>query len=428
MTKTGSTIGTFAYIAPERLDGQGEEDARVDIYSLACVLYECLAGEAPFGGDTMARLVFAHVNNPPPRPSIAQAGVPEPLDEVIATGMAKDPDHRYATTVELATAAHDAITTPITRPTQNPGTHPAFVTSPAPPVHATEPAAQQQAAGLNLVATQLGPADGPPPDTSAPPPPWWRRPRRQVQLGLIVVTVVILVVGIIGVTGYFLLQHKHESQTSTAQSTTRSGPTAPPVTEAALDGLLLTPDQINTAMSTQTLEVRGGTGTTVPSHKPDNGVTVSDPACRPYFTDGFSGATAVRSQQLNSQVDTRLPTGFYAAFQAVFVFPSAQDASAVFNSSAQHWAACSNRPVSVSRGGNDADTWTMGPVSNTDGTLSFTMTQTITPATNPLSQSYVRVLTVVNNVVINVETVSPTPLSGVAVNIAHQIAAKVPTT
>ena len=41
MTKSGNTIGTFAYIAPERLDGRGEEDARVDIYSLACVLYEC---------------------------------------------------------------------------------------------------------------------------------------------------------------------------------------------------------------------------------------------------------------------------------------------------------------------------------------------------------------------------------------------------
>jgi serine/threonine protein kinase len=48
MTKTGSTIGTFAYIAPERLEGSGEEDARVDIYSLACVLYECLPSRRYF--------------------------------------------------------------------------------------------------------------------------------------------------------------------------------------------------------------------------------------------------------------------------------------------------------------------------------------------------------------------------------------------
>jgi serine/threonine-protein kinase len=49
MTKTGNTIGTFAYIAPERL-GTGAEDARADIYSLACVLYECLTGHPPFPG------------------------------------------------------------------------------------------------------------------------------------------------------------------------------------------------------------------------------------------------------------------------------------------------------------------------------------------------------------------------------------------
>ena len=52
MTKSGNTIGTFAYIAPERLDSRAEEDARADIYSLACVLYESLTGEPPFAGTT----------------------------------------------------------------------------------------------------------------------------------------------------------------------------------------------------------------------------------------------------------------------------------------------------------------------------------------------------------------------------------------
>jgi serine/threonine protein kinase len=129
LTKTGNTIGTFAYIARERLDGRGEEDARVDIYSLACVLYECLAGAPPFGGDTMARLVAAHLNTPPPRPSIARSDVPARVDEVIATGMAKDRDQRYATTVELANATHEAITTPIGLTAQSLGTRTAFVTA-----------------------------------------------------------------------------------------------------------------------------------------------------------------------------------------------------------------------------------------------------------------------------------------------------------
>jgi serine/threonine protein kinase len=96
MTKSGNTIGTFTYIAPERLDGTGEEDARVDVYSLACVLYEALTGEPPFAGDTMARLMYAHVNTPPPRPSITQPNVPAQFDAVIAKGMAKGPDQRYA--------------------------------------------------------------------------------------------------------------------------------------------------------------------------------------------------------------------------------------------------------------------------------------------------------------------------------------------
>ena len=110
LTKSGNTIGTFAYIAPERLDGSGEEDARVDIYSLACVLYETLTGEPPFAGDTTARLINAHLNTPPPRPSIALPDMPAKVDEVIATGMAKDPDQRYATTVELADAARRVLT------------------------------------------------------------------------------------------------------------------------------------------------------------------------------------------------------------------------------------------------------------------------------------------------------------------------------
>src|ERR1700752_1270313 len=91
LTKSG-TIGTFAYIAPERLNPQTEEDARADIYSLACVLYEALTGEPPFAGTTSAHLMYAHVNTPPPRPSTTQPGVPPQIDTVVATGMAKNPE------------------------------------------------------------------------------------------------------------------------------------------------------------------------------------------------------------------------------------------------------------------------------------------------------------------------------------------------
>ena len=120
MTRTGSTIGSFAYIAPERLELHAEEDARADIYSLACVLYEALTGEPPFAGGTTTQLMYAHAHTPPPRPSTAQPNVPAQFDAVIAKGMAKGPNQRYATTIELADAARQAITVPIQRPTPSP--------------------------------------------------------------------------------------------------------------------------------------------------------------------------------------------------------------------------------------------------------------------------------------------------------------------
>jgi Transmembrane region of lysyl-tRNA synthetase/Protein kinase domain len=157
MTKTGNTIGTFAYIAPERLDGRAEEDGRVDIYSLACVLYEALTGRQPFAGGTTPRLIAAHLTEPPPRASIARPEVPAGVDAVIATGMAKDPDRRYATTVELATAAQDAVTVPIKQPLANPTR--LHDTQPVPAPSAAGPATVQAAPVAPKELDRVGVAD-----------------------------------------------------------------------------------------------------------------------------------------------------------------------------------------------------------------------------------------------------------------------------
>jgi serine/threonine protein kinase len=162
ITKSGNMIGTFQYIAPERLGSGAVEDGRVDIYSLACVLYECLAGGPPFGGDTMAGLVVAHLSTPPPRPSITQPDVPPGVDEVIATGMAKDPNDRYATTVELADAAHDAITTPVRQPVPPP-------TQPSTDV--VREASQPTRPAPTLHDDQLPRTVAAPPPSAPPPPP-----------------------------------------------------------------------------------------------------------------------------------------------------------------------------------------------------------------------------------------------------------------
>jgi serine/threonine kinase PknH len=108
LTTAGTRIGTLNYMAPERFR-DGVTTPAVDVYSLACVLYESLTADAPFAGDSLEHLVAAHIAMPPPRPSAANPRVPVALDAVVARGMAKHPDDRYGTAGGLAHAAQRAL-------------------------------------------------------------------------------------------------------------------------------------------------------------------------------------------------------------------------------------------------------------------------------------------------------------------------------
>jgi tRNA A-37 threonylcarbamoyl transferase component Bud32 len=96
--------GTIDYSAPERLRGEGPTRS-ADVYSLACMLFECVTGAVPYAHDTAAAVVGGHLYNAPPRPSDTWPDVPPELDEVLAAGLAKDPAARPGSARELVDAA-----------------------------------------------------------------------------------------------------------------------------------------------------------------------------------------------------------------------------------------------------------------------------------------------------------------------------------
>ena len=120
LTSEGSTIGTWAYMAPERFNTPGDIQPSSDIYALACVLYQCLTGEPPFPGNTLEQVAVGHMVAPPPRASETSDTVPPGLDRVIETGLAKQTAERYPTAIEMAAAARRAITDPTSQPASVP--------------------------------------------------------------------------------------------------------------------------------------------------------------------------------------------------------------------------------------------------------------------------------------------------------------------
>ena len=108
LTMTGMQIGTFAYMAPERFRKQDATFA-VDVYALTCVLYECLTGDAPFGSSSLEQIMTSHLFMPPPQPSHANRTLSPAFDDVIARGMAKEPDDRYGSCGALGRATQRAL-------------------------------------------------------------------------------------------------------------------------------------------------------------------------------------------------------------------------------------------------------------------------------------------------------------------------------
>jgi non-specific serine/threonine protein kinase len=272
LTATGEFMGTVDYISPEQIRGR-PVDGRADIYSLGCVLYECLTGRVPFSKDINAAVIWAHVEEMPTAPSSVQPTLPPSIDHALAKALAKDPADRYATCRELVAAVRAALpgATPdvphsatvlasrpaAAEPVSPSLAGPAASAAVAPPDRdATSAAAvavsQQTTPGSPPVYPRPGPPSptdaalsvpspvgpppaGPPPavlSPAGPPPagpPATARPRQRRILAVLTGLVVVIA----AVAGGWLIGHNSNHRANSASGTSTSASTSPAPTQQA---------------------------------------------------------------------------------------------------------------------------------------------------------------------------------------------------
>ncbi|MEO8496230.1 MAG: Hsp70 family protein, partial [Planctomycetota bacterium] len=101
LTQQGQVIGTVEYMSPEQVDNSAHVDLRSDVYSLGCTLYRLLAGQPPYQGETVMATLLAHRTQPVPSIREVRSDAPEWLDSVLRRMLAKTPEDRYQSMVEL---------------------------------------------------------------------------------------------------------------------------------------------------------------------------------------------------------------------------------------------------------------------------------------------------------------------------------------
>jgi serine/threonine kinase PknH len=393
LTQTGSAVGTWNYMAPERFRTD-EVTYRADIYALACVLYECLTGSPPYWADSLPVLMAAHLYQPIPRPSQERPGIPAAFDEVIALGMAKDPADRYPRAGDLAVAAHQALSTP--------DQHQA--------VNILQHSQQATLAGTDLAASPSAPTPtlAPPwPPTFAPlwPPSLAPAPRKRTPW-LILGAAALVIVAVLGGLGIWRASLPHHdgvagSGTKTTTTTTRTTTTIPTVPPERLNAILLGAAEINTIMGTSNMQL-GVTSTEMEKTT----YTLSNPDClgalgprlEPVYAQ--SGYTAMSNQLLLEPVAR--PEHFVD--ESAVTFPSADQAAAFVTSSAAKWKACAGQTVTQTLDSGGTLTWTIGNLVGDAPKI----TQLSTPASGSKRGAPCQhALSAVSNVVIDIDACAP---------------------
>ncbi|MGZ8687592.1 MAG: protein kinase domain-containing protein, partial [Gaiellaceae bacterium] len=302
LTTTGTFVGTVDYASPEQIEGK-TLDGRADVYSLGCVVYECLTGSSAYDKDSEVALMYAHLLEPPPHVTEKRPDLPAAIDEVVAKSMAKSKEDRYETPKQLA-AALSQVLGQLDVPTPAPGPDaPATVlvsglaTTAAGTTTPSATAAPTQADAPSAVAD----ASGAPATTAAGGTPPARPPqsRKPLLIGAALVAGIAAIVGVtvlvMSVTG-----DDDKQATATTQPDTGTGSTTTAVPAGSLLDVVA-PSEIASACAKSRVPAKDAVETNVCT-TPDNA-----PAARPdefelsFFKDAKSLQAAYTAAQSGLQ-------------------------------------------------------------------------------------------------------------------------------
>jgi serine/threonine protein kinase len=360
ITSTGATVGTWAYMAPERFR-TGAADASADIYALTCVLHQALTGQIPFPGNIFEQIAAGHLFEPPPRPSKLTDGVSTKMDDVIATGMAKRPDQRYATTKDLAEAARAALSTkPVGKPSG-------------------KPAAKRAAIPPRTVDLAAAKHDEPVDDAT----------RRRPWIVAAATAVVLVVIG--GLLLAWRPWQTHQPTATSAQttpgpstsmvgvpppvSTTTSAMPPPLFSAKSIDRVLLTADQLSRLLGADVTDnpaAAGGGAVELSLNSSSYGTSDHSGQVTPRSCVGVVFTAEHEVYAANEPAAIKRQTfghlygsgghGPHLIEQAAAVFTSAAQAQAFLTSSQDQWETCAKGQVNATFGFENGAGYTLGSV------------------------------------------------------------------
>ncbi|MGB9226073.1 sensor domain-containing protein [Mycobacterium sp.] len=474
LTQLGAAVGTWKYMAPERFSND-EVTYRADIYALACVLYECLTGGPPYRADSASTLVTAHLLDPIPQVSAVRAGIPKGFDAVIARGMAKKPEDRYASAGDLALAAHDALSegdqdhaenilrksqeatlqgptaNPATLPVRGPSTPPPppqpSYTPPRPapsypeqgssgPMHRPSGPSGPSTPSMPIPQHQSSPSIQPGWAPASGPIPSGNQPAQNPQF-------------FGGNSWGGPPPQQPGGPTSWNQGGAPQGPKRnpwpivaavaivvvlvvagigiwlvispdpvkpkKPIPDDRLSAMLLTASDINAAMGASNIKARNPI-TTMDNTSP----TVSQPNClgalytsqdSVYAGSGYTGVNALVLSEPGDDND-------HWVSQAAVAFPSTDKAKAFLQSSQSKWKSCAGKTV-TSKGSSSTSTWTFADVDGAPPRITILVTQE-----GANGWECERAMSVENNVIVDVNACGY-KITDQAGQIADKIVAKV---